>query len=100
MTRAEQISALRRQGRSYTEIAEETGIPRPSVVRWAHKLGLRGRARPGGRSTTLDADIVDQLAAAGVTQREIGRRFDVSDRSVSAFMARRAIPSARARGLR
>ena len=45
MTRREQATALRRQGKSYREITATTGIPKSTLHEWFHLLGWSQRIK-------------------------------------------------------
>lgn len=84
----QQVAALRRQKRSYREIALELGISRDVVASYV-RLGLASGLIPRSASSLVTGAQIQEIIAqnaAGISCCEIGRRMGVSHQNVSRIL--------------
>ena len=96
LAHGERLRRLRRTRDARTQLAAaRDGFERLGALPWARRaateLGATGATRqrgPGGASLTFHEREVAQLAATGMTNREIAAKLFVSPRTVSAHLYR------------
>jgi hypothetical protein len=80
-TQAEIVHLLSRTGLTQTSIAAVCDVAQSTVCRIAREIGIAPRARKGKNTSRALASRnreIAQLAGAGISYAEIGRRFGIS----------------------
>ena len=81
---------LLRPSKPLTALAEEYGVTYGTIHRWRRAAGAKcmskGENHWNAKLTRADADLIRELSAAGVMQKDIAAKMEVSQATVSTII--------------